>query len=244
MPATYLSMEASQIALNRVAMTEPEFNIWYDTSPIKLRVKKWCMANQELRCCYCRRPLNGHAGLWDFEHVLPEVGYPQFFAELLNVAAACKPCNGAKGRRDPIRVPGVLATVPNREADYIIPHPHLSDWDDHLGHTGLLVYEKKTDEGGNLIDFCNLNRDAEIAAGAQPGTARTAIHNRWFDSVRVQVPDISRERAIAIRQTAIEEENVARYAAELKKVRKWLAAEERRDARESAKLAAPVAENG
>jgi hypothetical protein len=237
MPATYLSMEASQIALNRVVMTEAQFNTWYDSSPIKLRVKKWCMVNQDLRCCYCRRPLDGNARLWDFEHVLPEIDYPGFFAEPLNIAAACKPCNGAKGRRDPIRVPGIPATVPDREADYIIPHPHLSNWDDHLGHTGLLVYERKTDEGANLISFCNLNRDAEIAAGAQPGTARTAIHARWFDSVRAHVPDISREAAIAIRQAAIEEENIARYAVELRKVRKWLAAQERRDARESEQAA-------
>lgn len=234
-------METSQIAVNRLAMTEAEFNVWYDRSPIKLRIKKWCMANQELRCCYCRRPLDANAKLWDFEHILPEIDYPSFFADLLNVAAACKPCNGAKGRRDPIKVPGIPATVPDREADYIIPHPHLSNWNDHLGHTALLVYEKKTEEGGNLIAFCNLNRDAEIAAGAQPGTARVAIHNRWFESVRAHVPDVSRDQAIAIRQAAIEEENDARYAVGLEKVRKWLAAQERRDARESAKVASRLA---
>ncbi|MCA0323059.1 MAG: response regulator transcription factor [Actinobacteria bacterium] len=85
----------------RAILEEPEFNAWFDKSDIKARIKKAMMHGQRLRCCYCRRFQDTTNNLvWDLEHILCELHYPQFFAVAGNLAIACKQCNNAKKQAD------------------------------------------------------------------------------------------------------------------------------------------------
>ncbi|ASP90299.1 hypothetical protein [Sinorhizobium meliloti] len=192
MPAEYLECELSEIEIERQRCNLPEFNEWFEKSPLKSRVKKKCMQLQQLRCCYCKQYTNStNNNLWDLEHILCEEIYPEFFVEPLNLAVACKRCNGAKSRKDVLA--DIIArppqSVPNQPQDYTVPHPHLTIWDEHLRQTLFILYEGKTPQGENLIDVCELNGKAEEKAGARVGTIKAAIEAGFFERYGVTLPD-------------------------------------------------------
>ena len=99
----------------------------------KHEVKDHYFWSQSRRCCYCSSLLNESQASWDAEHVLDKSGHPEFMLELNNLAAACKPCNTAKGVKSPLvaSLPKP-ATIPLNSADYGIVHPHIDEWEDHL----------------------------------------------------------------------------------------------------------------
>lgn len=49
MPAAYLDCEIEEMLVELGRLDEAEFNAWFDASPIKARVKKLCMHEQQSR---------------------------------------------------------------------------------------------------------------------------------------------------------------------------------------------------
>ncbi len=192
MPAEYLECELSEIEIERQRCNLTEFNKWFDKSPLKSRLKKQCMKLQKLRCCYFKQYTNStNNNLWDLEHILCEEIYPEFFVDPLNLAVVCKRCNGAKSQKNVLAatIAGPCQSVPDQAQDYIVPHPHLTDWDEHLRQTLFILYEGKTLEGENLIDVCELNGKAEEKAGARVGTIKAAIEAGFFEMYGVTLPN-------------------------------------------------------
>jgi hypothetical protein len=232
MQASFLDVELSEMALQADVLEEAEFNAWFDKSSIKARFKKACMQQQSLRCCYCQRYQDNHNNnLWDLEHILCEDVYPQFFSQPLNLAVACKRCNIAKRQKDVLRPPlsRSIKDVPDRQMFYNIPHPHLSNWSDHIRHTAYLIYESLTPEGEELKACCQLNGAAEEKAGLTVGAIETAISTGFFKRVRNIIPaHVAEIDAVAVTRAATETLIELQYEQTSKKLKKALADYERK----------------
>lgn len=229
--SAFLDVEVSEMADVRRSVSEEEFNSWFDASPIKARFKKACMVSQGLRCCYCQKYQHtDNNSRWDLEHVLAEGTYPQFFATVGNLVLACDKCNNAKKQKDALvetyqRPPTTLPSLPE---DYIIPHPLLTNWDEHLTHTNYSVYFAKTDQGGALMTMCELNDLAMKKAGLPPESVGTTAADIFFDVMRDYVPGgLSNDIALSLSARLVEASENQRRDLLLAKIRQDLAKLER-----------------
>lgn len=230
MPAALLSHEALEINLQRASSSQEEFIAWFDAHPIKSRIKKSCMHQQKLRCCYCHGFTNStNNNEWDLEHILCEKDYPQLFSEPLNLAVACKRCNGNKKHKNVLieTFIGDLDVVPASADDYIIPHPHLTIWNEHMSHTAYLIYEGKTEKGRTLIDVCELRARVEKASGAPIGGIKAALATTFFKLVGPAIPAVGDEQAIRLASDASQAVEDVRFLLLEEKLIKDLATAER-----------------
>lgn len=129
----------------------------------KLRVKHVFRSKQGCICCYCGVDLQKNRDAYDAEHILPKSLAPQFTFEVRNLAAACKPCNGAKGDF-PTTVSANLAVsplLPFEPGHYSIIHPHLDSWDHFLSFDEferIVPVEFDTGKGALTIAVCKMHR--------------------------------------------------------------------------------------
>lgn len=125
----------------------------------KQEVKRYYYFQQTRRCCYCSRLLDDHGATYDAEHIIDKNTYPQFMFELNNLASSCKKCNGAKGVK-PVLVSAHVTGVPYSSSDYLIVHPHLDEWEDHLGFdpVGRIIRRDGSEKGKNTIAICAIYR--------------------------------------------------------------------------------------
>jgi hypothetical protein len=78
--------------------------------------------------------------------------------ELNNLAAACRPCNRAKGTKRALVNTAMPAVVPTASSDYIIVHPHLDSWEMHLefDDLGRIRSRGASAKGATTIDVCKI----------------------------------------------------------------------------------------
>lgn len=152
-----------------------------------------------------------------------------FSAEPINLAIACKRCNGNKKQKNVLSITydGDLSTIPSHPDDYTIPHPHLTVWAEHMSHTSYLIYEGKTEKGRNLLDVCELRTEVEKAVGAPIGGIKAAIATSFFNRVRSAIPDVGDEEAIRLAASASEAVEEVRFSTLEAKLTKDLAGAER-----------------
>lgn len=203
--------ELAEMDAQGAILTEAEFNAWFDKSEIKARMKKAMMYEQRLRCCYCRRFQDTTNNLvWDLEHILCELHYPQFFAVADNLAIACKQCNNAKTQTDVLlpqpRPEPRIEDLPTASASYSIPHPRLDSWNDWLRHINFQVYSSETDKGLELIKVCKLNGPGTKKAGLNHDEVVTAIKSRFFERVDNPVEDPPSDEIILARVAGMVED--------------------------------------
>ncbi|MBD3762843.1 hypothetical protein [Rhizorhabdus sp.] len=239
--------ELAEMNAQRAILEEPEFNAWFDKSDIKARIKKAMMHGQRLRCCYCRRFQDTTNNLvWDLEHILCELHYPQFFAVAGNLAIACKQCNNAKKQADVLlpqpRPDPRIEDLPTASASYSIPHPRLDSWSDWLRHTNFQVYSSETDKGLELIKVCKLNEPGTKKAGLSYDQVVAAIKTRFFERMGNPVEDPPPDEIILARVAGIvDDTEEMRIAARLQTLAPELRKMERKADRKGAALTSVAA---
>lgn len=133
----------------------------YDEYVAKFRdeVKTYYYWGQKSLCCYCSKPLQHHKRAYDAEHIIDKSTYPQHMFEANNLAASCISCNGRKSNK-PVLKTGVdaAASVPINQDDYLIVHPHLDEWSEHLGYDeiGRIVALPGKSKGIETIRICGI----------------------------------------------------------------------------------------
>jgi uncharacterized protein (TIGR02646 family) len=145
-----------------------------EVKPVKRSIKTHYIAEQGRHCCYCNRDLGtDHHGVWDAEHIIPKSSHPQWLFKPRNLAAACKDCNLAKSDKPVLKNNGRV-TFPTDASDYLIVHPHLDDYHQHIRWIGLVPRPNGSDKGKNTIYMCDLLRFAAAEAGlmTDPGDKR------------------------------------------------------------------------
>lgn len=138
---------------------------------IRKKIRDHYLSSQNYQCCYCKMTKQEDHGLvWDIEHILPKILYPQFTFEPLNLAVSCKECNRAKWNKD---VAEKSSNLSNRylktSKDITIVHPHLDKYEDHIQvirygenrifHTTI----NDSIKGSNTFHACNLMRFLQSA---------------------------------------------------------------------------------
>jgi len=126
----------------------------------KSEVKNHYYWKQRRRCCYCSSDLGKHHGSWDAEHILNKADHPEFMFSLNNIAASCKSCNTAKGKRSPLPAHAPKPpSVPVNSPDYAIVHPLIDDWGTYLefDRYGRILAKNGEPKGVKTIEVCNID---------------------------------------------------------------------------------------
>lgn len=150
-------------------------NYWDNTNEpmtsIRKKIRDHFLIAQNYQCCYCRMTKQEDHGLvWDVEHILPKILYPQFTFEPLNLAISCKECNRAKWNKDVIIEHSKLdERYISTSSNVSIIHPHLDTYEDHIqvhrfGENRIFhTTVNNSVKGNNTFHTCNLMRFLQSA---------------------------------------------------------------------------------
>lgn len=144
-----------------------------ETDAIKKEIKEHYKIAQNLTCAYCQKRLPvKHSSIWDIEHIVARANKPLFMFTPTNLCLACKDCNGYKSNKNVLKNKE-RKTYPTRKEDFLIIHPHIDPYAQHIGIYLGKVYSPKTDKGKFTIETCNLLRFAYEAVGWEGQMAST-----------------------------------------------------------------------
>lgn len=124
--------------------------------PIKVRLKKKLIKEQENKCCYCKRFLSSDKNEIDIEHIVSKAKYVAYSFLPKNLALSCKSCNTKKGQKVVVNVGVRLNIYPLNKTDYKIVHPHFHEYYSEVDILEGIIFKEITTEGANLIKMCGL----------------------------------------------------------------------------------------
>lgn len=172
--------EAVVDAFNALSYDEKKSSYWSEdeTKAVRDAIKDHYIAEQDFRCCYCRRQvLSKNKGDWQGDHVIARDTHAQFMFEPRNLAICCRGCNGEKSNKNVLKN-AKRKTFPVKSSDYLIVHPHFDDYDEHIRWFGQVCAPRKSSKGANTIELCGLMRFAADYAGLD-----TDVNDRRFDEL-------------------------------------------------------------
>lgn len=126
-------------------------------SDFKARVRDYYRKKQNRRCAYCRTIVKTSQASAEIEHIIPKSERPEWMYEPLNYCMSCKMCNTKKSTNGVLK-DGVYKSFPNDSTDYLIVHPHLDKYSQHINIIDGILYEGLTDKGKETIRICKLDR--------------------------------------------------------------------------------------
>lgn len=119
---------------------------------------------QGARCCFCGYDIDENKGSHDLEHLIAKDGKTTLVFNLKNLALSCRSCNGPKFNKKTTVGP----ICPNSDkfhhtgCSYLIIHPHLDEWKDHLKYDKydrvVSKNKAKYSKGQQTILICGINR--------------------------------------------------------------------------------------
>ncbi|MCA1197855.1 hypothetical protein K9B35_07740 [Sphingomonas sp. R647] len=178
---TYSAAEKAIVdAFNALPFNDKKASYWSDdvTKATRDAIKDFYILEQDYRCCYCRRKvLSKNKGDWQGDHVIARDTHAQFMFEPKNLAICCRGCNGEKSNKNVLRN-AKRKTFPVNSDDYLIVHPHMDDYDDHIRWFGQVCAPRKSNKGAKTIEMCGLMRFAADYAGLD-----TDMNDRRFDEL-------------------------------------------------------------
>lgn len=214
--------ETEHQELRDAAMTNDEFwnapgDLKETFKKFKTEVKAHYHQKQLRRCCYCSCELAKNQSTWDAEHIFNKREHPEFMFELNNLAASCRPCNGSKGIKSPLKHPlNKPQSIPNNSEVYAIVHPHLDEWNDFLefDQYGRVCAKPGQEKGKYTIKVCGIyainaarlsdhfsvkaNKEAESALFKFFTLKRNADRTRYLNILKQLAVDYNLKEAKAI----------------------------------------------
>ncbi|HHT2664323.1 HNH endonuclease [Citrobacter freundii] len=163
-PVTYDKEHQKFIcSFKKMPINEKE-NLWESTTnkqliKIKKHIKDYYLVAQDYKCPYCQQKIKvKHNGAWDAEHIIPKASHPDFMFEPLNLCVSCKDCNGEKLDKK-VLIKDKIVRFPKNSKNYLIIHPHLDTYNEHIKIIGdALYFLPKTEKGRRTIEVCGLLR--------------------------------------------------------------------------------------
>lgn len=167
-------------AFDALPSEEKKSSYWSEdqTKAVRDAIKDHYIAEQDFRCCYCRRQvLSKNKGDWQGDHIIARDNHAKFMFEPRNLAICCRGCNIEKSNKNVLKNPA-RKTFPVNSSDYLIVHPHFDDYDEHIRWFGLVCAPRKSSKGEETIKVCGLMRFAADYAGLD-----TDMNDRRFDDL-------------------------------------------------------------
>jgi len=133
----------------------------------KNKIKAYHLEKANFKCCYCRRSLQDANIETDREHIVPKAVFKSLTYNIFNLSVSCKRCNMQykKERVDHIVDHTTIETDLRNPDRYLIPHPNIDNYVDHLVRTSLqhddgeiTTYRLITEKGRFLYNFVRLDR--------------------------------------------------------------------------------------
>lgn len=144
------------------------YKVWNSTDGYMLKVRKEIRDHyiplQKNFCSYCRQEYaTTHGLVWTIEHVLSKSQYKHFLFEPLNLAMACRDCNGSKDAKESIADNDVefIGDYPDDSSVFNVIHPHFDKYSLHMGlykQGKRYIYKPLSLKGEKTIEMCNLMR--------------------------------------------------------------------------------------
>lgn len=132
----------------------------------KKRVKKYYHGQQNHKCAYCRMDVSLATGFYHIEHIVPKSTHPEWMYEPYNLCLSCPICNSSKNNQE-ILAEETVKKLPKTSSDYLIVHPHIDNYFDHIEIVDGLLYKGLTTKGVKTIEVCNLTRTELLAERAK-----------------------------------------------------------------------------
>ncbi len=132
---------------------------------VKNKIKAFHLERVSDSCCYCSRSLKDASIETDREHIVPKGEKKSLTYNIFNLSVACKRCNMTYKNTKTDHITNLDSIEANLKdpGSYLIPHPNIDTYSDHLKRVALKVdtheltaYGRKTDKGRYLFDFVQL----------------------------------------------------------------------------------------
>lgn len=125
---------------------------------LKKEIKDYYLKAQNYTCPYCKqRNSVRHNAAWDTEHIIPKSSHPKLMFESINLCVSCKDCNTEKNDKNVLKNKS-RSTLAQKSIDYIIVHPHLDSYDEHIKIIDGNYFIPTTEKGRRTIETCGLLR--------------------------------------------------------------------------------------
>lgn len=131
-------------------------------SEYKKRERDYYFKKQNRRCAYCRTIIKTSQASPEIEHIVHKSGRPEWMYESFNHCISCKMCNTKKGIKN-VLSNDVVTDLPRQSAGYLLVHPHIDRYSQHINIIKGILYEGLTEKGRETIRICELDR-YELAA--------------------------------------------------------------------------------
>lgn len=164
----YSLSSADEIAIEKTSHGHPVKEDWKEgkLEDFKHRVRKFYAKAQNYKCAYCRMDVSLSTSYFEIEHIVPKSIHPEWMYEPLNLCVVCSICNSVKNDKEVLLEPK-NTELPTKSADYLIVHPHMDNYFDHIDIVDGLVYKGLTPKGVKTIEICKLTRTELLAERAK-----------------------------------------------------------------------------
>lgn len=125
---------------------------------LKERIREYYRKKQHRRCAYCRTIVKRSQASPEDEHIVPKSKHEEWMYETFNMCYSCKSCNTNKGYQKPILSDEKIAYLPHVSKGYLIVHPHIDTYSEHIEIIDDVLYKGISQKGRDTIKTCGLNR--------------------------------------------------------------------------------------
>lgn len=155
----YTMTSADTKAIERASNGNPQKDDWKKSTLkcYKERVREHYRKQQNQKCVYCRMDVSGATSYFHIEHIVPKSLHPEWMYEPINLCVACANCNSAKNNQEVLSNKNVTI-LPTDSSGYLIIHPHIDHYFEHIEIVDGLLYKGLTPKGTKTIELCNLTR--------------------------------------------------------------------------------------
>lgn len=160
----YQKIPEDNVLISQASPTENQASDWEKSClrKYKDRLRDYYLVTQKRRCAYCRTIIKTSQVSPEIEHIIAKDLVPKWMYESFNLCISCKMCNTKKSIKKVLNH-NEYVSLPVTSDSYIIVHPHIDCYSQHIRLIEGILYEGLTDKGKETISVCGLDR-YELAA--------------------------------------------------------------------------------
>jgi uncharacterized protein (TIGR02646 family) len=156
----YELTDSDKLAICQASPDCISYKDWEKTclADFKKRIRTYYQQKQHRRCAYCRTKVRESQASAEVEHIVPKSKKEKWMYETFNMCYSCKLCNTEKGYKKRILSNEDVTSLPQKSGDYLLIHPHIDKYSDHIEIVDNVLYKGITNKGKKTISICGLNR--------------------------------------------------------------------------------------
>lgn len=156
----YVLTETDNLAIDQASPNGINYKDWEKSclADLKVRIRTYYKKKQNRRCAYCRTVVRESQAPAEVEHIVPKSKREEWMYKTFNMCYSCKLCNTNKGYQKPILANENIEDLPHDSREYLLIHPHIDRYSEHIEIVGNILYKGISDKGKNTISICGLNR--------------------------------------------------------------------------------------